>query len=92
VEIEQCADALIIKPKAHDAGKPHAEIVQDMKAAGLIEDLPWAQPLVVSAEERAWLAKKLGAGQPLSEIIVEERDARQYKSTSPFGTHSAASA
>jgi hypothetical protein len=47
-----------------------------MKAAGLIEDLPSAQPLVVSSEERARLAKKLSHGKPLSEIIIEDREDR----------------
>ncbi len=54
----------------------HAQIVSEMKAAGLIEDLPWAQPQVVSSEERARLAKKLSRGKPLSEIIIEDREER----------------
>ena len=74
VEIEQRADVLIIKPRLHDTGGLRAEIVRDMKAAGLIEDLTWARPPVVSAEERARLAMKLGQGQPLSEVIIGERD------------------
>ena len=51
----------------------HAQIVSEMKAAGLIEDLPWAQPPLVSSAERARLAKRLSHGKPLSEIIIEER-------------------
>ena len=47
-----------------------------VKAAGLVEDLPWASPPVVSAAERARLAKALGQGKPLSEIIIEEREDR----------------
>ncbi len=73
VEIEQRSNAVIIKPKANRASQLHAHIVDEMKAAGLIEDLPWAQPPVVSSEERARLAEKLSHGKPLSEIIIEDR-------------------
>jgi len=72
-EIEQYADAIVIKPKANRTRQPHAQIVSEMKAAGLIEDLPWAQPPAVSSEERAHLAKRLSHGKPLSEIIIEDR-------------------
>lgn len=73
VEIEQHANAIIAKPKTDRADGLHAQIVNEMKAAGLIEDLPWAQPPVVPSEERARLAKKLSHGKPLSEIIIEDR-------------------
>ena len=73
VEIEQRANAIIVKPKTDRASGLHAQIVSDMKAVGLIEDLPWAQPPLVSSEERTRLAKKLSHGKPLSEIIIEDR-------------------
>lgn len=76
VEIEQYPNAIIIKPKANRANQLHAQIVSEMKAAGLIEDLLWAQPPVVSAEERARLAERLSRGKPLSEIIIEDREER----------------
>ena len=76
VEIEQRSNAVIIKPKANRASQLHAQIVSEMKAAGLIEDLLWAQPPLVSSAERARLAKKLSHGQPLSEIIIEDREDR----------------
>jgi hypothetical protein len=76
VQIEQHADAIVIKPKADHPPHSHAQIVGEMKAAGLIEDLPWAQPPVVSSEERARLAEKLSHGRPLSEIIIEDRQDR----------------
>ena len=61
--------------------RPHARqlrslIIAKMKAVGLIEDLPWPQPPKVSPEERASLAKKLSYGKPLSEAIIEDREAR----------------
>ena len=76
VEIEQHADAIIIKPKAQHPDRLRAQIVSEMKAAGLIEELPWTQPPAVSPEERARLAKKLSRGKPLSEIIIEDREDR----------------
>jgi hypothetical protein len=74
VEIEQRAHALIITPKDHQADPLRARITGEMKAAGLIEDLPWAQPREVSPVERARLAEKLGHGKPLTEIILEDRE------------------
>ena len=76
VEIEQRANAIIVKPKTNRSRQLHAQIVSEMKAAGLIEDMLWAQPPVVSSEERARLAKKLSHGKPLSEIIIEDREDR----------------
>ena len=74
VEIEQRPDALIITPKERQANQTQARILSDMKAAGLIEDLPWAQPREVSPEERADLAKKLSQGKPLSHVILKDRE------------------
>ena len=76
VEIEQRPDAIIIKPKGQLAVQLRERIISEMKAAGLIENLPWAPPPVVSAEKRARLAKALSRGKPLSEIIIEEREDR----------------
>lgn len=70
VEIEQHPDAIVVKPITNRANQLQAQIVSEMKTAGLIEDLLWAQPPMVSAEERARLAKRLSHGKPLSEIII----------------------
>lgn len=74
VEIEQRSDAIIIKPKAGQAAQLRDQIVREMKADGLVETLPWAQPPMVSPEERIRLAEKLSHGKPLSEVIIEERE------------------
>ncbi|MBS1253989.1 MAG: hypothetical protein MAG451_03045 [Anaerolineales bacterium] len=58
VEIEQHSDAIIVKPKSAPARELRAEIVREMKAAGLIEELPWTPPPTAPAEERARLATK----------------------------------
>jgi hypothetical protein len=76
VEIERRADAIIIKPKGQYTDHLHERVIKEMKAAGLIEELPWAHPPVIPAEERARLAKTLSTGKPLSEIIIEEREDR----------------
>jgi len=76
VEIEQHPDAIVIKPKATRANQLPAQTVSEMKAMGLVEDLPWAQPPVISPQERARLAKRLSCGKPLSEIIIEDRQDR----------------
>jgi hypothetical protein len=76
VEIEQREGALIIKPKVNRTGQLYPQIVDEMKKVGLVEDLAWSRPSPVSPEERARLARKLGHGRPLSEIILEEREDR----------------
>jgi len=76
VEIEQHADALVVKPKVNHTSRLHDRIVNEMKVAGLVEELPWAPPLAVSAEARAHLAEKLSQEQPLSELILEYREER----------------
>jgi len=76
VEIKQHARSIVIQPKARRVSPAHARIVDEMKAAGLVENVPWMPPPVVSAEERARLAEKLSQGQPLSEIIIVDREER----------------
>jgi hypothetical protein len=76
VEIEQRADAIIIKPKDAPAPSIRDRIVREMTDEGLVETLPWAQPPPVAAEERARLAEKLSHGEPLSELIIENREER----------------
>ena len=44
-----------------------------MKAAGLVEDLRWPQPVPVSPEA-AHVCCTLSRGKPLSEVIMEDRE------------------
>jgi hypothetical protein len=76
VEIEQRPDAIIITPIGKSTAKLRERMLQEMKAAGLIEELRGTPPPNVSAEERARLAKVLNRGRPLSEIIMEDREDR----------------
>ena len=78
VEIEQHNDALVIRPKADQDENSDARqrLLHEMRIAGIVQDLPWMQPADVSAEERARLAKKMSHGQPLSQVILEDREER----------------
>ena len=76
VEIEQRPDAIIITPKGPAAAQLRDRIIEEMKAAGLVEETPWTLPPEVSEGERARLAATLNQGRPLSEIIIEEREDR----------------
>lgn len=73
VEIERRAGALVVKPKAESSSRLHDRIIDEMKAAGLIEELPWTPHPEVSTQARARLAEKLSQGRPLSELILEDR-------------------
>jgi hypothetical protein len=74
VEIERHADTVIIRPKPAEVAPWRGQVIGKMKAAGLIEDLSWPEPLVVSPEARARLTEKLSLGKPLSELIMEDRE------------------
>lgn len=59
-------------------GHAHDRIRAALVAAGLSQPstAPWAGPPPLAPEERAALAQQIPAGQPLSEIIDEEREGR----------------
>lgn len=74
VEIEKHSGTVVIRPRPAEATPRCDQVIRKMKAAGLIEDLPWSEPPAVSPEARARLAEKLSQGKPLSEIIMEDRE------------------
>ena len=74
VEIEKHADTVVIRPRPAEAAPWRGQVIGKMKAAGLIEEMPWPEPPVVSPEARARLAAKLSHGKPLSELIQEDRE------------------
>ena len=53
-----------------------AQVTQALRAAGLLYEPGWVLPPPVSAQERAYLAQKLSAGPPLSELILAAREDR----------------
>jgi hypothetical protein len=74
VQIESRPDAVVITRKAARSDAWRVEILDKMKAAGLVEDLRWSQPVPISPETRAGVAAALSRGKPLSEIIMEDRE------------------
>lgn len=75
LEVVQEQEAIIIRPKGTSSNLRH-QVRQILGAAGLLYQPDWETPPDLSAEERARLAKKLGEGQPLSEMIISDRDDR----------------
>lgn len=74
VQIESRPDAVVITRKATQDDVWRAEVLDKMKAAGLVEDLPWPHPEPVSPETRIHMAEMLSRGKPLSEIVMEDRE------------------
>jgi len=66
---------IIIRPKTTPVDV-RSRVRQALRAAGMLYEPRWETPPPVSPEERARLAKKLAQGQPLSEIIIAEREDR----------------
>lgn len=66
---------VVIRPKAAPADI-RSRVRQVLHAAGMLYEPCWETPAPVSQEERARLAKKLAQGQPLSEIIIADREDR----------------
>ncbi len=73
VEIEQRLDGILIRPKSVAVSSQYAQIVREMKEAGLIENLPW-EVSPPSPEVRIYLTERLSQGTPLSESILMDRD------------------
>jgi len=66
---------ILIRPK-RDTADARARVRQVLRAAGLLYQPDWETLPDVPPEERARLAKKLSQGQPLSEVIIAEREDR----------------
>ncbi len=73
VEIEQRADVIIIKPK-YAAAPQRERIVQELRVAGLVEEMPWADLAPPPPETRAYLIGRLSQGGALSQHILADRD------------------
>lgn len=66
---------ILVRPK-RAISEPRAKVRQALRATGLLYEPDWEIPPDVSPEDRTRLAQKLAQGQPLSEIIIAERDDR----------------
>lgn len=75
LEVVRERQALLVRPK-RDAAKSRVKVRQALRDAGLLYEPDWNTPPDVSAMEQARLAGKLAQGQPLSEIIIAEREDR----------------
>ncbi len=67
--------AIIIRPKP-TSGDTRAQVRQVLRRAGMLYEPDWETPPPVSTKERARLAKKLAQGQPLSKLIIADREDR----------------
>jgi len=76
IEVVQEENRIVIQPKTLTTAQERELAAQVLREDGLLLDLGGA-PLSPPATpaERAQLAKKLGAGRPLSELVIEERQA-----------------
>ena len=74
VQIEGRPNAVIITRKTKHPDARRVDLIQRMKAAGLVEDLSWPEPPAVSPRARTRLAEELSHGKPLSELIMEDRE------------------
>jgi virulence-associated protein VagC len=68
-------DRIVIRPRTGSADE-RERVGQVLRAAGLLYEPGWEHPSPVSEEERARLAQKLGAGGPLSDMILADRQDR----------------
>jgi hypothetical protein len=68
-------ETIVIRPKSPPDDE-RAQLRQALRAAGLLYEPGWEAPTPVPPEERARLARKLAQGQPLSEMIIADREDR----------------
>ncbi len=70
--------AIVIRPKRPKSTPAGArpQVRRILREAGMLYETNWEPPPPVSPEERARLAEKLAQGQPLSEIIIADREDR----------------
>lgn len=73
LEIVQEKHCVMIRPKSTVLTE-HERAREVLREAGLLYETNWETPPVVSPEELARLAEKLAQGQPLSELIIAERE------------------
>lgn len=70
-------DLLTTQIQSAGPGVSNQAFMEHLYRMGLISNLPIRQPLSAeAAAERTRLAKKVGQGQPLSDIVIKERGPR----------------
>ena len=66
---------IVIRPKTTSSDE-RTRTAEVLREAGMMYEPHWEAPSYVSPEERRRLAKELGEGQPLSEVIIADREDR----------------
>ncbi len=75
IEVLKDKERIIIQPKVQPATEQE-RVLQILESSGLLVKPKWPPTSPpVSAAELAELAEKFSAGRPLSEIVIEEREA-----------------
>lgn len=74
IEVVRTSESIVIQPKSQSPD----QIVELLQQTGLLLTHKQTPPSgrAISPKERTELAQKFGAGRPLSESIVEEREER----------------
>lgn len=72
LEVVREQEAIVIRPKPTADIRP--QIRHILRTAGILYEPGWETPPPVMPEERTRLAKKLASGQPLSKIIIDDRE------------------
>jgi hypothetical protein len=75
IEVVEWPDAIVVRSRQTPAHELRDRAIEVLRQAGLLAELPWERVHPVSEEERVELASKLGRGRPLSELVIEEREA-----------------
>lgn len=75
LEVVRENQMIVIRPKPTPTGT-RPQVRQILREAGMLYEPDWEAPPPVSSEERARLAKELAQGQPLSEIVIADREDR----------------
>ena len=74
IEVTRTAQHIVLRPKTLSPEQERDLALQALREDGLLYE-PETEPDLpdVSDQDRAELAKRLGKGQPLSEIIIKDR-------------------
>ena len=75
LEVVKEESAIIIRPKPAAKGI-RTQVRQMLRETGALYEPGWKTPPLVTLAEREQLAQKAAQGQPLSEIIIKERQDR----------------
>ena len=76
VEAIRYPDYVVLRAKSNRTASQRKKVISALRNAGLIVELDWEVPPLVSAKERAVIAQKLSGDPPLSQLVLSEREDR----------------